>query len=76
MIDGTENLLYIDSPNDVEVYYDGIYKGIAPLHFTKSAGTHVISLRRDGYETKSYTITLDSSTENETYSFNDLAVKE
>ncbi|MDD3413079.1 MAG: PEGA domain-containing protein [Lachnospiraceae bacterium] len=76
VIDGTENLLYIDSPEDVEVYYDGIYKGIAPLHFTKSAGTHVITLKLDGYETKSYTITLDSSIENETYSFNDLVAND
>lgn len=66
------NQLYIDSPEGAEVYYDSAYKGIAPLHFTKSAGTHVITLRKDGYATKSYTITLDEGDQNETYSFSDL----
>lgn len=68
----TSPQLYIDSPDDVEVYFDAAYKGIAPLNFTKSAGTHVITLRRDGYVTKSYTITLENTQEDETYSFNDL----
>ena len=64
--------LYIDAPTGAEVYYDGSYKGIVPCNFSKTAGTHVITLREDGYETRTYTITLDSSTDNETYSFNEL----
>lgn len=66
------NQLYIDSPEGVEVYYDAAYKGIAPLHFTKSEGTHVITLRKEGYVTKSYTITLDDGDQDETYSFSEL----
>ena len=64
--------LYIDGPEGAEVYYDGAYKGIAPCHFKKNGGTHVITLMKNGYETKSYTLNLASGTENESYSFNEL----
>jgi len=65
--------LYIDGPEGAEVYYDGAYKGIAPCHFKKNGGTHVITLMKNGYETKSYTLNLASGTENEAYSFNELS---
>jgi len=64
--------LFIDAPDAAEVYYDGSYKGVVPCSFAKTSGTHVITLRRDGYKTKTYTITLDDSLENETYSFSAL----
>ena len=64
--------VYIDSPKGVEVYLDGNYIGLAPVRFTKSAGTHQITLRKDGYETKSYTIYLTNDRKDETYSFSDL----
>ena len=64
--------IYIDAPETAEVYLDGIYKGIVPCSFIKESGTHVITLRKDGYETRTFTITLDNSTENETYSFSAL----
>lgn len=65
------NQLIIDSPEGVEVYFDGAYKGIVPISFTKTAGTHVITLRKDGYKAKTYTLNL-TGVENETYSFNAL----
>ncbi|MCR5627535.1 MAG: PEGA domain-containing protein [Lachnospiraceae bacterium] len=68
----TTNQLYIDSPEGAEVYFDGAYKGMAPIHFTKTSGTHVVVLRKDGYRTKTYTLNLAATTENETYSFSDL----
>ncbi len=64
--------LFIDGPEGVEVYYDGAYKGIAPCHFKKNGGTHVITLMKNGYETKSYTLNLNSGSDNESYSFNEL----
>lgn len=70
------NQLYIDSPEGVEVYYDAAYKGVAPVHFTKSEGIHVITLRKEGYVTKSYSITLDSGDQDETYSFSELVKEE
>ena len=67
--------LYIDAPEDAEVYYDGSYKGVVPCNFPKTSGTHVVTLRKDGYKTKTYTITLDDTVENETYSFSALVVE-
>ena len=63
--------LYIDGPDEAEVYFDGSYKGIVPCAFIKASGTHVITLRQDGHKTKHYTITL-SADEDETYSFAEL----
>ena len=67
----TSNQLIIDSPEGAEVYFDGAYKGIVPISFTKTAGTHVVVLRKDGCKAKTYTLNL-TGVENETYSFNAL----
>lgn len=64
--------IHIDSPDDVEVYLDGNYVGIAPCSFKKTAGAHVITLRRTGYTTRSYTIQVDNEEKDLSYSFADL----
>ena len=64
--------VYIDNPAGVEVYLDGNYVGIAPLSFEKVAGTHVITLRKKGYATRSYTISVDNEKRDASYSFVDL----
>ena len=64
--------IYIQSPADVEVYWDGVYKGLAPVSFKKEAGMHTVSLRRTGYVTKSYTVQIDEEEKDVTYSFSDL----
>lgn len=64
--------IYIDAPEGVEVYLDGNYVGISPCSFAKAAGTHVITLRKTGYTTRSYTITVDSEEKDISYSFADL----
>ncbi|MCR5746478.1 MAG: PEGA domain-containing protein [Lachnospiraceae bacterium] len=69
------NHIYIEAPEKAEVYFDGIYKGIVPCSFAKEAGTHVITLRRDGYEPRTFTVNLDTTTQNETYSFSELQAK-
>lgn len=64
--------VYIDNPEGVEVYLDGNYVGIAPVSFEKVAGTHVITLRKSGYLTRSYTISVDKEKRDASYSFVDL----
>lgn len=64
--------VYIDAPEKVEVYLDGSYIGISPCSFRKSAGVHEITLRRNGYETRSYTIRVDEEEKDFSYSFVDL----
>ena len=64
--------VYIDAPENVEIYFDGNYIGISPCNFRKTAGGHVITLRRTGYVTRSYTVIIDSEEKDITLSFADL----
>ena len=64
-----EPTITIDVPQDVEVYEDNLYKGIAPVTYEKTAGTHTITLRKTGYITKSYEIQVPDDNMDVTYSF-------
>lgn len=68
----TGEKVYIDAPKDVEVYLDGSYVGVAPVNFAKVTGSHTITLRKTGYESRSYTIYLYDDGQDVTYSFADL----
>ena len=65
-------MLTIDTPAGAEVYQDNVYMGIAPVTYVKTAGSHVITLRRTGYITRSYTIQVDDEDRDVTYSFPEL----
>lgn len=65
--------VYVDAPEGVEVYLDGYYVGVSPCSFKKVEGMFVITLRKAGYETKSYTVQIDNSEKDLSYSFADLA---
>ncbi len=77
--DGDANIVteyyqvYVDAPEGAEVYLDGNYIGISPTSFKKEEGPHVITLRRTGYETRSYTVQVDGEDKDITYSFAELA---
>ncbi|MBE5866544.1 MAG: PEGA domain-containing protein [Lachnospiraceae bacterium] len=64
--------VHIDSPEDAEVYVNGNYVGIAPCSFKKVSGVHVVSLRMEGYKTRSYTIQVDNEEKDITFSFAEL----
>ncbi len=64
--------VYIDAPSDVEVYLDGAYVGLSPVNFKKNAGTHTITLRKSGYVTRSYTVSIDEEEKDISYSFSEL----
>ncbi len=61
--------VHIESPEEADVYLDGAYVGKIPVSFPKTEGVHVVTLRRDGYQTRSYTIRLDGTLQDETFSF-------
>lgn len=67
-----EYKVHIDKPEGVEVYLDGNYIGIAPVSFKKESGSHTITLRKSGYETRSYTINVDKEKKDSTFTFADL----
>lgn len=70
--DGTVFYVSVTAPEQAEVYVDGIYVGIAPVRFKKVPGSHEITLRRNGFQTRSYTIQLDDEKKDVAYSFSEL----
>lgn len=64
--------VYIESPEGVEVYVDGNYVGIAPISINKEVGNYVITLRKTGYQTRSYTVQIDDEDRDVNYSFAEL----
>ncbi len=49
----SDSKIYISCPTEgVSVYFDGVYKGKAPVSFEKVTGTHIVILMKTGYETK------------------------
>lgn len=74
--DSTEEYkVIINDPEGVEVYLDGAYVGKAPVSFKKTAGSHTVTFRKDGYTTKSYTIEVDSEKKDLTMAFPALEAK-
>lgn len=65
-------VVYIDAPEGAELYVDGVYVGIVPAFFVKESGNHTITLRKSGYQTRSYSIQIDDEEKDVTYSFSDL----
>lgn len=70
--DGSNYYVIIGAPEGAEVYVDGVYVGLAPVSFAKVAGSHVLTFRQTGYQTRSYTIDLDEEKKDVSYSFSEL----
>lgn len=64
--------VYIDAPDGAEAYLDGNYIGITPVSFNKVPGSYVVTLRKSGYQTRSYTLQIDEEEKDINYSFTDL----
>ena len=67
--------VYIDAPRGAEMYLNGRYVGTIPLNFAKEPGTYIISLRKTGYQTRSYTLQIDDSEKDVSYSFSELTAQ-
>ena len=66
----------ISAPSGAEAYFDGNFVGVAPCRCTKKQGTHLITIRKSGYVTRSYTVQIDDEKEDIVYSFPDLNATE
>ncbi len=64
--------IYFDKPYGAELYFDGAYIGMVPTNVTKISGSHEVILKMDGYETKSYRISIDKDEVDLNYTFPDL----
>lgn len=67
--------MYVEGPSEAEVYLDGNYIGIAPVSTAKVTGSHVITLSKNGYQTKSYTVNIDNDGNDVTFSFSELVAQ-
>ncbi len=72
----SDHTITVSAPEGAEVYLDNVYKGLAPCTFTKVIGSQTITLRKDGYTTKSYSVDVLDDDQDVKYSFSDLTVKE
>ncbi len=65
--------MFVESPEGAEVFIDGMYVGIAPTSSIKpESGSHVITLSKNGYVTKSYTVSVSGDDRDVTLSFSEL----
>ena len=72
----SDHTITVSAPEGAEVYLDNVYKGLAPCTFTKVIGSQTITLRKDGYTTKSYSVDVLDDDQDVKFSFSDLGVKE
>lgn len=66
--DGTYTVS-ITSPSGASLYVDSVYVGVIPCTFKKTVGTKTITLTQSGYNTVSYSITIESGAGDLTYAF-------
>lgn len=64
-----KHTMSVKSPEGAEVYLNGAYKGTVPCSFPKQIGTHTISLSKEGYTTRSYTVVINDDEQDVTWSF-------
>ena len=67
-----EYTITVETPEEAGVYFDNLYKGLAPVTFDKEPGDHVITLRKNGYVTRSHSIYIEDVDGDLVYSFPEL----
>lgn len=72
VIDG--RFVFVTTPKSVEVFFDDNYIGLSPVSMVKKTGTHTITLKKSGYETKTYTVVIDDSDKDVYYGFDEMAI--
>lgn len=68
----SDHTITVSAPEGAEVFLDNVYKGVVPCTFTKVLGSQTITLRKEGYITKSYSIDILDDGENTSLSFSEL----
>jgi hypothetical protein len=72
----SEHTVTVNSPSNVKVYVNDEYIGKSPVSFEKIIGTFTVTLSKKGYQTVSYTLTLEDDGESSSLSFPDLVESE
>ena len=72
-VEDKEHVIKIEKPDSVSVYFDGTYKGVSPVSFSKVSGKHTITLSRGGVSNIAYSVDIPNDGEDIEFSFPDLA---
>lgn len=68
----SDQYIYIQKPEGASVYFTGVFKGTVPVSFPKEVGTHYITLIKDGYATKTYTVEVPDDGKDTNLNFADM----
>lgn len=67
-----DHKITVSAPDGASVYINGMFKGVAPCSFTKCVGKITLTLQKDGYETKSYSMEIIDDSQDTSLSFPEL----
>lgn len=70
-----KNYIHIESPEGASVYFNGEFKGTAPVSFPKAIGTQYITLIKSGYTTKTYTVEVKDDEKDVKLDFPDMVIQ-
>lgn len=71
-MDKTARFMNVDKPEGVELYIDSNYIGIIPINTPINAGSHTITLRKEGFYSKMHSILIEDNGQDAYFSFPDL----
>lgn len=69
------NYIHVESPEGASVYFNGEFKGTAPVSFPKQTGTQYITLIKSGYTTKTYTVEVTDDNKDVKLNFVDMVIQ-
>ena len=64
-----QHTITVKAPIGASVYVNGIYQGVAPITFSKVLGNATITLSKEGYVTRSYSVNIADDGKDVNYSF-------
>ncbi|MDF2804534.1 MAG: hypothetical protein K0S61_4439 [Anaerocolumna sp.] len=70
-----KNYIHVESPEGASVYFNGEFKGTAPVSFPKQTGTQYITLIKSGYTTKTYTVEVKEDNKDVKLNFTDMVIQ-
>lgn len=70
-----KNYIHVESPEGASVYFNGEFKGTAPVSFPKETGTQYITLIKSGYTTKTYTVEVKDDDKDVKLNFTDMVIQ-
>ena len=69
----SDRTITVSAPEGAAVYIDGTFKGTVPCSFTKVLGSVTLTLTKEGYTTKSYSVEIPDDSQDISWSFPDLS---